>query len=79
MPSNIDKAFSRWLPKKAAKEVATAPVDKVTAALSLDAPDACPYCHAQLRMCVAMGIPSYICDKDRYVAPQPNTSEGEPT
>lgn len=88
MPTNpIDSAFRRWLPSSrtpviapgvaAPEALVTAKTDteKVTSALSLDVPDECPYCQAQMKPCVAVGIEVLMCDKDRHVAPMPNASE----
>lgn len=87
MPTNpIDSAFRRWLPpSRAASPNAEDPEvlvtaksnpEKVTSALSLDVPDECPYCQAQMKPCVAVGIKVLMCDKDRHVAPMPNPAEG---
>lgn len=80
---SIDQAFDRWLPEKphtaeattaSAEVVQEPPAERVSAALSLDHPDVCPYCKRTMNAVIASGIPSFMCDYDRHVAPAPNDS-----
>lgn len=76
---SISASFRRWLrPTKPAEQpqqaAASLVQEKVSAALSLDDPAICPYCKLPMKPCIAAGTDAYICDNDRYVAPQPNSA-----
>jgi len=63
---SIAIAFAPW--HRAATVIAAK-----DAPLSLDAPDICPYCKTKMLPTLAVGIPVFICEDDRHVAPARNT------
>ena len=76
---SISAAFRRWLkpskPVEQTQAAASPTPEKVSAALSLDDPTICPYCKLPMKPCIAADTAAFICDNDRYVAPQPNDVE----
>lgn len=72
---DLNKAFDRWLatvtpPVRAAS--APTPAVPVTAALSIEQSDICPYCRGTMRRTTAAGHHVYTCDSDRHVTPVEN-------